>query len=144
MKPLSNSQKAALAQIARAGWSRQVSLALTGETADAWRAREAIECCGKRISEATARDFEALMSHFLNLAGDTKGAMRYALKAHSAPRTQALWRLDRELERAGLPRSYAETICASVFKCSLTEADPAQVKKVMFTVRHRKAQEARA
>jgi hypothetical protein len=137
-KVLTNPQKALVSQVARVGHQRALSLGLTEETEKDWRGRESIECCGKRVSEALDDDFAALMSHFCNLAGDSQGAMKWALKAQSAPRTRAMWKLDQELKRSGKGRAYAEEICSDVFKCSLALANPDQLKKVMFTIRNRR------
>jgi hypothetical protein len=138
MKPLSNSQKADISRVARLGWTRAVKLALTDETEKAWRQRESIACCGRRVSEALDDDYCALMSHFWNLVGDTKNALLWAGRAESTPKRRAMFRLEKELAKKQLPRSYAEAICQDVAKCSLAQADARHLRLVAITLRNRR------
>jgi len=136
-KPLSRNQKSTIVQIAKRGYDRAKALQLTEEAFDAWRARESIDAVQRRISEAVAGDFEPLMAHFLNLAGESKEALRWAMKATQTATSQAMWRLKQELAKAELPITYAETISLSVNKCSLSDASPEGLKRVMMTIRSR-------
>lgn len=135
--PLSNTQKATLSQTAKRAWQRHREHGLTEETEKDWRTREAIECCKCRISEATNGNFLALDAHFKNLAGDSGGAFKATMKMPGDEKRQAMAKLKAELKKAGKDISYAEAISKDTFKRTLEEASPAQVWKLMFTVRNR-------
>ena len=137
MKLLTNSQKADVSRVARLAWSRAAQIGLTGETEKAWRQREAMECCGRRVSEAADEDYCALMSHFWNLAGDVKNALLWAARSEDQLKRRAMHRLKQELHKKKLPLSYAESICRDVAKCALSGATASQLKLVAVTVRNR-------
>lgn len=136
-KPLSNLQKATLSQVAKQGYLRAKEHDLTDLSESEWRAGEAIEAVGVRISEASNGHFNKLYSHFLNLAGNSGAAFKAALRDETEEARQAMHKLTKELAAANLDKSYAEAICMSVFKCSLAQATPKQLWKVMFTIRSR-------
>lgn len=55
---------------AKKAFSRQESLGLVDDLSfDDWRRVESVACCGKRVSQATQRDFLKLDAHFSKLAG---------------------------------------------------------------------------
>lgn len=137
MKPLSNAQKGAVSRVAKVAWKRATELGLTELSESDWRGAEARDCCMRRVSEAHAEDFEALMGHFCNLAGDSAAALEWLEKARKRPGVQALWRLTQELARTGKPMAYAEAVCLNTQGVKLSQADPATLRKVMFTIRNR-------
>lgn len=142
MKLLSNAQKCAISRVAKTAWKRASDLGLTDLSESDWRGAEARECCTRRVSEAEAGDFEALMAHFSNLSGDSAGALFWQERAAKTATAQARWRLDLELRKTGKPQAYAEAICLDNFHVRLSQATPDQLRKVMFTIRNRRAMQA--
>lgn len=136
--PLSNAQKGDISRVAKEAWQRYKSLGLTDETEKEFRAREAIEHVKCRVSEAVNGQYNHLMAHFHNLAGNTQAALDHLRRAETDERRQAMHKLDSELKRSGLDRTYAEAICRDQNKCPLSKSTPEQLRHLMFTIRNRK------
>lgn len=137
-KTLSQLQKRLLITLAREAYAIATHAGLTELTFDEWRHNECHGACGTTISKAVNGDFNKLKSHFLNLKGDSRGALEALDKDATEATRQAMHALDRELGDRGLPRAYAEAICRDTFHCDLSKATPEQLLKVRFTVRSRR------
>lgn len=154
MKSLTNHQKAEISRVARIGWNRAKELELTTEKEADWRGREAVEATtvtlenetlpGRRVSAAYDDDYETLMAHFHNLAGNGAEALKWALQASTAKKRRALFALDVALKSAKLSRVYASTLCRDFWNCTLDQATPDQLQKVIITVRTRARQHKKA
>lgn len=84
--PLSNKQKAVIAQTARQAWDIQVRAGFTdGLTYDEWRHAEQAKACGtSSLRAATNNHYRPLMAHFLTLAGKDVPAFRLYVKTGRA------------------------------------------------------------
>lgn len=82
-KPLSGKQRGILSALAAQAFK---FLGVKGWTLDEWRQNEAVACCRYRISEAPAKMYKKLESHFAALAGDVGRSVRAA--AQSSPQAQ--------------------------------------------------------
>lgn len=133
--PLSSKQKSTIAIVARKAYDQQSKF--TDEPFDAWRAREAVEACGKRISESTNGDFNKLLSHFENLAGNSRGALNAAMRADTEEHRQIMHAICQMCYAAGKGPGYAETIFARVFKVPMTQGTPEQLHKLRMTLKKR-------
>lgn len=133
--PLSNKQKSTLAIVARKAHVKHGSF--EDESFDDWRAREAVEACGKRISEASNGDYNTLLAHFENLAGNARAALDATMRADTDEHRQAMHVIDELLAQGGHKRAYAEKICQSVNRCSLADATPAQLNRLRMTLKKR-------
>jgi len=68
MSPLSNKQKASLAQLARRAW--QVGSDPLPDL-DTWRREQVFAACGKQgLSKCTQREFNLVAAHFHSLLGE--------------------------------------------------------------------------
>lgn len=130
--PLSNRQKAYLSGLAKAAWRILSQGGGTDEKEADYRKREAISCCGRRISEARNRDFSDLEAHFLALSGKSGRAFDSAMKADSNPARQALYKLRQLLAKQGRDESYAAKILRDKFKTTLADASAKQLWSVYF------------
>ena len=116
-----NPHQVALARLGRRAWDKH--LAWHNSTAfDTWRREQSIRSCGRRITEATQRDYLGLKAHFLDLLGESGQALNTLLRAESEPARIAAFKLNRLLVGLRLNRAYAEKICFCKFGCSLAEA----------------------
>lgn len=130
--PLSNRQKAYLSGLAKTAWRILSQGGGTDEKEQEYRQREAISCCGRRISEARNGDFSDLEAHFLALAGKSGRAFDSAMKADSNPARQALFKLRKLLQKQGRAEDYAAKILRDKYKTTLTEATAKQLWSVYF------------
>lgn len=94
--PLSNEQKGYLSRLAKEAYQRLLHVGALDpdeENETAFRQRETLEVCGRRISEALNGDFEDIEARFLMLKGDTKRAFASAMKGDTNEERQARWKL---------------------------------------------------
>lgn len=147
--PLSNEQKAEIAQLARKAY-------------DAWNGREAFEDANPELSRSkcfeawrrvqqgeavgiqsltlcTQDQFLPLRVHFKKMIPvSIPSAMRDALRAQEEPRIRARYKLQQALDERGLNESYAAAICLRQFKCELGQASEKQLWCLFFTIRNRR------
>lgn len=136
--PLSNKQKGTLSTFSRTAWLRDKALGLTDLSEDKYRANEALECHGKRISQSRNGDYLRLLVHFANLAGDTKTAMDAAQKMQTEAHTSAMWRLGEALAKhPSYSMATARELCFDAYKITLEKATPEQIDKVTMTILNR-------
>lgn len=139
MKPLSQLQKAKLAQLARRAWQH------LGKTAavplpdfDAWRRDQVFAACGKHgLTEATNADFNLIAAHLHSLLGEDGVALNELLRAGTEQRRQMEVVLLRELAGAGLDQRYAETIARARFGANVSNLNDAQLQQLLITVKAR-------
>ena len=135
---LSNGQKSYLAQLARRAFDQlRVGQggADDGIKPDDWRRDQVAKACGKNGLRCCGNlDFRLVEGHFLNLLGESGRAI--FVRAQTEPKRQAEAVLLRELGRYGFNIAYAEHICRSKFKCSVTELEnPKQVWVLVYDIR---------
>lgn len=115
------------------------------ELFDAWRRLElgrAMEARGKRPVESfkalSQGDFLYVRAHFTAFVDSTAaGAMRYEAERDEAKRFR--WVIKRECDSSGFMSypEYPENICRAQFKCGIDDAGPAELRKILYTVRNR-------
>jgi hypothetical protein len=137
-KALSPLQKRNIITLARAAYQIAKDNDLTDLPFDKWRHNESQKACGTTVSKATNGDFNKLKAHFLNLKGDSKGALEALQRDATEAQRQAMHALDRELTARNLTRAYVETICQDTFHCPLRQATPEQLIKLRYTIRSRR------
>lgn len=147
--PLSHKQKRYLSQLSDRAFQRAAADAYarhdyfyegvpTKQAHDDFRHSEVAQACGKAGLRCCSQDdYKLVEAHFLALLGRDVAAFNAGVRAATEPRRQAEAVLVRECERFGLRLSYAAAICRNVFKCSLEDASPKQLFKVMYTIRNR-------
>jgi hypothetical protein len=146
--PLSHKQKRYLSQLSDRAFARSADIPVGPNHADKnvsatdqrtlYRHTQVALACGKAGLRCCSQDdYKLVEAHFLALLGETVKAFNAGVRAATEPRRQAEAVLVRECERFGLRLSYAAAICRSVFKCSLEDASPNQLFKVMYTIRNR-------
>lgn len=141
--PLTNRQKAELSRLARDAWTLLDGAGAIDEKEKEWRQREAIEACGRRISEAVNGDYEILQAHFLAKGGKTGRAFNAAMKADSNPARQARFKLDQICRQNGLTADYPAKIMRDKFRCTLDSATDRQLWAVFFDVKRNMAKRAK-
>lgn len=141
---LSLAQKKALAQVARRAFSRQRALALGRGAAwehkdDEWRQAEVMRAVGKAGLRCCGNDdYEAVMAHFLDLAGDSGKALDWAMRDATKDRRQAEAVLVKTMAEAGLTPAYVERICLAQNKCQVADLpDPKAIWRLVYTVKNR-------
>jgi hypothetical protein len=143
-KTLTNPQIRPLILAAKRAYDIAHKHGLTDLNFEEWRHEEAVKATtlefspGVTISQAVNGDFNKLKAHFLNLAGDTKGALEALNRDATEAYRNALWALDRELSNRGLTRGYAEKICQDTYHCDLKNAKPQQLVNLSNTIRSRR------
>lgn len=144
--PLSHKQKRILSQLSDRAFVRnaecrmqneEMRIAETQARAEFRHTQVALACGKAGLRCCSQDDYKLVEAHFLNLLGETARAFDAGVRAATEPRRQAEAVLVRECERFGLRLSYAEAICRNMFKCSLADAAPPQLWKIMFTIRNR-------
>lgn len=137
--PLSNKQKAYLAQLINQAYAKVVGHAGPGvASVEDWRHSQVAAACGKfGLKCCDQNDYKRVEAHFLELLGESSRAFRAHVAAETEPRRQAEAVLTRELERFGMRLAYAEAICRQQFKCGLFDASEGQLWKLVYTVRNR-------
>lgn len=141
MKPLSNLQKAALAQMARRAFDHLVARGqLTGIDFNTWRRKECQRAVGKHGLTACGNDdYNPLAARFSSLTGEDGRALNHLLRAESEPRRQAEAVLVAEMQRAGLRPEYVERISQDRFKCAVIDATVPQLHQLIVTIKARAA-----
>ncbi len=138
--PLSNLQKAVLSQIAKKAYEVAGRHFATDDlTSEDWRHREAITACGSRISQARNSQYNALKSHFENLAGAAGRAFSTAMREPTERRRQLLWSLDQSLKKYGLDQAYVDALATGPrFKsATLSALTDDQLLQLLMTVNNR-------
>lgn len=141
MKPLSNLQKSALAQMARRAFTRLTTAGqVAGIDFDAWRRDECARVTGHHgLTACTNDDYNKLAAHFESLAGEDGRALNHLLREQNEPKRQAEAVLVREMERAGFGPEYVEKLCQDKFKCAVMDATAPQLHQLIITVKSRAA-----
>jgi hypothetical protein len=137
--PLSNKQKAYLAQLIRQAYRKVVGQPGPDVASEEdWRHQQVAAACGKvGLKCCDQYDYKRVEAHFLELLGNHGGAMRAHVQAETEPRRQAEAVLVRECERFGVRLAYAVAICQRQFRCGLFDATEKQIWNLVFTVRNR-------
>lgn len=134
---LTTEEKQKLAILAAQAHGVMARAGATDEHVDEFRHRIALQACGRRISEATRRDFNDIKAAFLVILGHTKAALNAADRASTEGSRIALHKLRAALAEHGLHEGYAESICRRQFKCGLHEASAKQLWNLFYTVTNR-------
>jgi len=148
--PLTNRQKAYLAQLCRRAFNRQAALAHGRGDAweideEQWRHDQVARATGKLGLRCCSQlDYKAVESAFLDLAGEHGRAFDAAVRAQTERHRQAEAKLLENLRAYGFDPTYAEPICRNMFKCSVLEATTEQLWKLCFTIRTRGGARRRA
>jgi hypothetical protein len=148
MSPLSHTQKRAIAIAARRAYQawpeREAFEAINGDMSrtavfDAWRHVETGKACGiQSLRECSQAHYGRILAHFQRLAGDTAAATRTQARDADNDRRIARYKLDQALRERGLGESYAAAICRTQYRCSLAEASPRQLWRLVYTIRNRR------
>jgi hypothetical protein len=139
--PLSNKQKADVAQIARRAFDHQIELGNLSEIVvfEDWRHSEQVKAVGKEsLTSCVQDDFPVLMAHFCTLAGETGDALYWLNRAQTNPRRCALLKLEEACQEAGV--AYPD-YPAAIFRARHQSLEDAPVNKLwamVFTVRNRR------
>jgi hypothetical protein len=135
---LTRDQRQALAILARQAFQTLTRHHAVDQDFQTWRHAESIRACGLRITEARNRDFLALKTHFLNLAGRSGEAFNAALKSQTEAHGWALATLMRECTAAGVSLDYPRAIARDKYKTThLDELGDKQLWHLIFSVRRR-------
>lgn len=139
MRFLSKLQKAKLAQLARRAWEYVGSKSAEPlPPLDDWRRAEIFKAVGRHgLTECVNAEFNPVAAHFHSLLGEDGIAMNELLRAGTEQRRQMEVVLLRELERAGLPQSYAEQISRARWGLNVADLDDSQIKQLLFTIKSR-------
>ena len=139
---LTNKQKFILSDLSRQAWAK--ALAASGQheddflSADDFRHQEVARAVGKHGLRCCGQmDYKAIEGHFYTLLGAVPAAFNAHVRSATEPRRQAEAVLHENLQKFGLPTSYAEAICRRQYKCSLVEASIQQLWRLIYTIRNR-------
>jgi hypothetical protein len=136
MKPLTNTQKAALSQLAKRAWEIQTRAHAADLPLDAWRAEQAIRAVGCRISAATQAHYLDLKAHFLTMAGETDAAFETALRAKDEPVEVAIHALHSACTKAKVPLTYAKKIALDKYQTDdLERLESRQIWHLVYSVK---------
>lgn len=146
MKPFSNSQKAALCQMARRAFNKLTSTGqISGIDLDTWRRDEVERVTGRPgLRECGNDDYRKLAAHFESLAGEDGRALNHLLASGTEKRRQLEVVLRRALQAAGLPIEYGESIALARWKIPSEDLSDHQFQQLLFTVKARCASRRRA
>jgi hypothetical protein len=133
-QPLSRNQKAELSMLARSAWEK---FQRPGDEHQ-WRHEQAAKACGKRISQASQRDYLPIRAHFRDLLGQSDRAFRDLMAVDTEPQRIAMAKLRHECTARKLPLDYPAAICRKQFRCSLAQATAKQLWCLIFTIRNRR------
>ena len=136
--PLSNTQKAKLAILARKA-ARAMHLTFVNDTQyQMWRHEQQTKACGKHsLTLCSQDDFNPLVAHFLDLAGESGEAMNRLLKHGVEEKEVAFHKLTEACDQAGLPMAYAATVSRNKFKVGLNDCTAKQLWQLVFTIKRR-------
>jgi hypothetical protein len=149
--PLTNHQKAYLAQLAARAQNRLAALARGCEphgpmaadacvlTPEAWRHSEVARACGKAGLRCCSQDdFKRVEAHFLHLLGEDGRALNAHVQAETEPRRVAEWKLVQACQEFGFHLAYAEAICRRQHHgAGLGEVGVKAIWQLVYTVRNR-------
>lgn len=114
---LKNHQKRDLSKLADGVFNAlAVNKLIDGLKRDAWRQRESIAACGRRISEAEQRDYNTIAAHFQALAKQAGKAFASLMRDATHDYRIAMHKLREELKANALHESYAAAIAKNKFK----------------------------
>jgi len=138
--PLDNGQKARLCIMAREAFEKMHGRApASAAELEAWRREQQQKACGLlSLTFADQKDYPALEAHFLDLLGESGKAFMRLLKPELKEQRQALAVLARDCRERGLNLGYPSAICRKQYKCTLEEASPKQIWRLVFTIRNRR------
>lgn len=151
--PLTNGQKAYLAQLSERAFNRTAALARgRGETvADGWRERgtwrheQVAKACGKfGLRCCSQDDYGAVKAHFLELLGEPGAALKAEVhgRAEANDRRQVEWKIILLLKRLGKTLPYADGICRQMFRgVSLQDATTRGLWGVYFALKKQERRE---
>ncbi len=139
MKPLSIRQKSVLCQIARRAFDKaRAGGQLQEITFDTWRHDEVERAVGLPGLRACGNDhYSILAAHFESMAAEDGRALNHLLADGTNKRRQLEHVLVAALKAANIPITYAEKICRDKFKCGVMDANEAQLRTVLITVKAR-------
>lgn len=111
------------------------------ESFDQFRHRQVFEACGQPgLSKAANDHFNLIKARFLTLQAEDGRALEAILRAGSERPRQLTVLIERELARAGLPETYANSIAQDRFGIAhLEDLAESQLEQLLFTVRNRLA-----
>jgi hypothetical protein len=137
--PLSNKQKAYLAQLINQAYAKVIGKAGPDVASiEDWRHEQVAAACGKLgLRCCDQHDYKRVEAHFLEMLGEHSRAFRAHVAAETEPRRQAEAVLTRECERFGFRLAYVEAIARRQFKCGLFDCTEKQIWNLVYTVRNR-------
>lgn len=104
-----------------------------------WRREQQQRATGLvSLTDADQRHWPALQACFLDLKGESGRAFNVLVQPDLKEQRKALAVLQTNCRERGLPMSYPEAICRKQYKCTLEEASPKQLWRLVFTVRNRR------
>jgi len=134
MSALSKKQKAYLAQLAGEAFAKRPAIvggADDGIDVNAWRQREVGKACGKLgLRCCSQMDYKLVEAHFLRLLGRERRAEAAFVAAATEPRRHAEGQVMAACRLYGFRLGYAESICASIYRCSLSEAETGALRNL--------------
>lgn len=135
--PLSRKQKSMLCALARKAAAAS-GAPETGEAHAEWRRDVCVAACGRRISEATQRNWNDLKAAFEMGAGRPEAAFETHFRGVDNPRRVAMFHLQQALGEKQLPAAYAEAIARRQYKRGLSELSARELWNLVYTIRNRK------
>lgn len=148
--PLSNKQKGIICEVARRAFNRMLESGSLEPRADisisehykTWRHAEQLKAVGRSTLTACIQDdYNLLMAHFLNLAGEVEDALRYQEAAALDPKRLAENALREICKKRGVRIEYANEICQQAWKVDLRDASIEQIWWIRRQVQEMKSQE---
>ena len=94
------------------------------------------------LRDCTRGDLLKIVAHFEDLAGEPGRALKLHLREAVQDNAVALGKLKAECVARGVKLSYPARICMIQNKCSLEDATPNQLWRLVFTVRNRRVKVA--
>ncbi len=136
---LSNKQMAQICILAKAAFEHVLNRAPhDAAELEAWRRHEQQLATGKpSLTVCLQSDYNGLISHLADLAGETGLAANAEIKAATGPKRTAMMKLEEACRENGRHISYPAAICRNQFKCRLEDATPQQLWRLVFTVKNR-------
>ncbi len=148
--PLSNKQKGIICEVARRAFDRMLDSGSLEPRADicisehfkVWRRAEQLKTVGKPTLTACIQDdYNLLMAHFLDLAGEVEDALRYQEAAALDPKRLAENALREMCNKRGVTIEYANEICQQAWKLDLRDASVTQIWWIRRQVQEMKPQD---
>lgn len=140
--PLSNHQKAYLAQLARRAhraWSAQPEQDGRESNPDQWRQDQVAVATGKKGLRCCGQDdYKLIEAHFLNMLDDPAGAFRAHMRAATEPRRVARYKLEQTCADFGFSLNYADAICRRQHRgLTIDDISENQLWQLTFTIKNR-------